>query len=161
MDTTIDRRKDKRAPLASCQAVEMSMRGNRGKNTSPELLLRKKLFYFGIRGYRLHWKLPGKPDITFVRKKICIFIHGCFWHRCPHCDLSPPKTNTEYWSEKFRRNRERDLKNVSLLKNEGWNVVIVWECKLKKQTAKALDKILAFLQSTSIKPTDSSKVLEV
>lgn len=157
----IDSRKDKRSPIASSEAIKKSMQGNRGKNTSPEILLRKQLFSKGIRGYRLHWKLPGKPDITFLKKKICIFVHGCFWHRCPHCKLSVPRTNPKYWKEKFHRNKERDVKNTNKLKSEGWNIIVVWECKLKRQTDKSLKKIIIFLNSISGKQISSSKILEI
>jgi len=85
------------------------MKGNKAKNTKPELLLRKALCSTGIRGYSLNWKkVPGKPDIAFPGKKIAIFVNGCFWHRCPICDLPLPKTNIEFWKNKFIRNVERD-----------------------------------------------------
>ena len=101
----------------------------RSKNTSPELILRKLLFSKGYR-FRIHYKLPGKPDIVFPKKKIAIFVHGCFWHGhgCKIDHLS--KTNSEFWNVKIKNNKARDRKVVSLLRNEGWKVLIFWECKL-------------------------------
>ena len=81
------------------------MSANRAKDTKPELLLRQALWQSGHRGYRLHHKkIPGRPDITFVGKKVAIFVHGCFWHRCPKCAYTLPKNNTAFWQAKFDRN---------------------------------------------------------
>lgn len=138
----IDTRKDRRSPMASSLAVKKSMQGNKGKNTNPEIELRKRLFAYGLRGYRLHWNLPGKPDIAFVGKKVCIFLHGCFWHRCPYCKLSMPKTNIEYWQKKFKKNQIRDLRNIEDLKNDGWKIYVIWECQLNAKSKSALDEII-------------------
>jgi DNA mismatch endonuclease (patch repair protein) len=128
------KKRDKRSPPASSESVKKCMQGNKNRNTSPELLLRKKLFSAGIRGYRLHWKIQGNPDVAFVGKKICIFIHGCFWHRCPHCNLPIPKINTSFWLKKFERNLNRDKRNLKLLSDLGWKPIIIWECQLKKRS---------------------------
>ncbi len=105
----------------------------RAKNTKPEMILRKLLWLCGLRGYRLHAKLPGRPDITFVKKKLVVFVDGCFWHSCPHCsDGRAPKSNTGYWTEKRRLNRERDLRTTSKLENAGWTVLRLWEHELNR-----------------------------
>jgi len=110
------------------------MQGNKSKDTKPELTVRKLLREAGLPGYRLQWKkAPGRPDIAFPGRKIAIFVNGCFWHRCPICDLSIPKTNYEYWNEKFQRNVERDKTKIEELEKDGWKVLIVWECELKNE----------------------------
>jgi DNA mismatch endonuclease (patch repair protein) len=103
----------------------------RGKDTRPELALRKILHSLGLR-YRLHGVgLIGKPDIVFSRYKTVIFVHGCFWHRHAGCSIATtPKTNTSFWIEKFNKNVLRDARVVSALENLGWKVIIVWECEL-------------------------------
>lgn len=108
------------------------MSGIRGKNTVPEMLVRRFLHARGYR-YRVHRKdLPGKPDLVLPRLKVCIFVHGCFWHRHPGCVYATtPKTRPEFWSEKFQKNVRRDLANIDALEAAGWNVLIVWECHLK------------------------------
>lgn len=105
----------------------------RSKNTRPELLVRSYLFKVGFR-FRLHDKnLPGKPDIILPKYKTIIFVHGCFWHGHPGCRHAvSPKSNTKYWSAKLSGNSIRDVKNQESLKNLGWNVIVIWECYLKK-----------------------------
>ena len=124
--------RDKRSPRPTSEAISKTMRGNKGKDTKPELLLRKALREAGHSGYRLHWKkAPGKPDICYPGRRLAIFVHGCFWHRCPDCDLPMPKSNVEFWEEKFRRNKERDVENLVELEKTGWKVLTFWECQLK------------------------------
>ena len=103
----------------------------KGKNTKPELLVRKWLFQNGFR-YRLHdAKLPGKPDIVLPKYKTVVFINGCFWHRHEGCKrANTPVSKVEYWTKKFESNVGRDKRNHSELKALGWQVLIVWECKL-------------------------------
>jgi len=104
----------------------------RGKNTKPEIAVRKMLHAAGFR-FRLHVrKLPGKPDIVLPKWKTAIFVHGCFWHRhegCVRC--TTPTNNREYWIEKFRRNMERDEQHRDALVTLGWNVIVIWECNVK------------------------------
>ena len=121
----------------------------KGKNTKPELAVRKWLWANGYR-YRLHKKdLPGKPDIVFSGRKKVIFIHGCFWHKhdCGH--FSWPKTNTEFWKKKIMKNVSRDIRNKELLKSLGWDVLTVWECSLKKNEPEIYAKITAFLKKAT------------
>lgn len=126
------------------EAVRKAMQGNKGKDTKPELILRRKLREAGLNGYRLHWKVPGKPDIAWPGKKVAIFVNGCFWHRCPRCNLPMPKSNVEYWVIKFDRNVERDAENIQALKDAGWKIHIVWECQLKKNS---IDETMGELMS--------------
>ena len=123
------------SPPASSANARATMRANKGKNTKPELIVRKMLRDAGHPGYRLHWTIRDKdgrvickPDICYPGKKISIFVHGCFWHRCPRCALELPKSNVDYWSEKFERNVERDRRKEAALLDRGWRVHTIWEC---------------------------------
>ena len=111
-----------------------NMSAIKGKNTSPEIVVRKALFARGFR-YRLHVAgLPGKPDLVLPKFKTVIFINGCFWHRHEGCKYAAtPKSNSDFWVKKFAGNVERDTQNVAKLKALGWNIVIVWECEFKKK----------------------------
>ena len=102
-------------------------------STKPELLLRKSLWRLGFR-YRVNDKrLPGKPDIVLPKFRTVIFVHGCFWHGHKDCkNYTVPKTNTDFWTAKIARNRQRDQDTWRQLEAKGWAVVIVWECELKK-----------------------------
>lgn len=114
-------------------ATRHTMQANKSKNTKPELAVRQALRTAGLPGYRLHWKkAPGKPDVCYPGRRVAIFVNGCFWHRCPHCHLRLPKTNRDFWRAKFERNRARDSRDNALLVQDGWTVVVVWECQLKK-----------------------------
>ncbi len=103
------------------------------KDTVPELTLRKALFRDGFR-YRVGVKsLPGTPDIVLAQYRTAVFVNGCFWHGHKGCkSYSIPSSNREYWEEKIRRNRERDLRVAAMLESIGWNVLTVWECELKR-----------------------------
>jgi DNA mismatch endonuclease (patch repair protein) len=134
-------------PEPSSDAVSRSMKGNRGKNTGPELQLRALLRAAGYPGYRLHWKkAPGHPDIAYPGRKVAIFVNGCFWHRCPHCQPAEPKSHSAYWRRKFELNRERDNRKQRELEEAGWTVVTVWECQLQQDSAGALTVLTALLR---------------
>lgn len=102
-----------------------------GKNTKPEIIVRKYLYSRGIR-YRLHTKLPGKPDIVIKSKGIVIFVNGCFWHahNCPAFRL--PKTRSDFWKTKIEANKARDIRNEEALNKSGWRVLTIWECELNE-----------------------------
>lgn len=102
-------------------------------STKPELKLRRALWHLGFR-YRVNDKrLPGRPDIVLPKYRTAIFVHGCFWHGHKDCKYyTVPKTNTEFWVAKVARNQERDQEVWRKLEAKGWNVIIVWECQLKK-----------------------------
>jgi DNA mismatch endonuclease (patch repair protein) len=103
----------------------------RGKDTRPELALRKVLHGLGLR-YRLHGAgLAGKPDLVFARYKTVVFVHGCFWHRHGGCNIATtPKSNTPFWVGKFEKNVARDARVARILEEAGWKVLVVWECEL-------------------------------
>jgi DNA mismatch endonuclease, patch repair protein len=134
--------RDGRAPIPKKEKTSEIMSAIKGKNTKPEIMLRKSLFENNIRGYRIHWKkAPGNPDICFPGRKIAIFVHGCFWHRCPHCNLHIPKSHSEYWTNKFNKNIERDIRHQNELKQLGWRFLIFWECQIKKNLSDCVCKI--------------------
>lgn len=131
----------------------------KGKNTKPELLVRKFLFSRGFR-YRLnHPRLPGHPDIVLRKYRTVIFVNGCFWHghqRCKYFVL--PKSNVEFWQNKIERNRLRDVEEQHQLASMGWHCITIWECQLKpkvrQQTLNALEYTLShiFLEDRRVKP---------
>lgn len=124
---------DPRNPAPSSEAVRRSMQGNKGKDTGPELLLRKALWAAGVRGYRLHRRIEGvRPDLVFGKAKVAVFVHGCFWHRCPHCKPVLPKRNREFWRAKFSANQLRDRVKAARLRSAGWSVNVLWECRISQ-----------------------------
>lgn len=107
----------------------------RSKDTSPEIALRHELHGLGLR-YRLNnSRLPGKPDLVFPRYRAVVFVHGCFWHRHPGCNIATtPKSNTDFWQAKFDRNVARDRRVATELRELGWRVFTAWECDLQSKT---------------------------
>lgn len=120
----------------------------RGRDTKPELAVRRLVHGLGYR-YRLHRKdLPGKPDLVFAGRRAVILVHGCFWHRHPDpaCKLARmPKSRLEFWEPKLASNRERDLAVEQRLNESGWRVLTVWECELRDPEAVAA-KVRDFLR---------------
>lgn len=107
----------------------------KSKDTKPEIVVRSFLHHKGFR-FRLHVKgLPGHPDIVLPKYKTVVEVRGCFWHRHQGCKAATmPSSNQAYWTEKFRRNVERDRKNAVALRKMGWRVIVVWECQLRKKS---------------------------
>lgn len=108
------------------------MRAVRGKDTAPELLVRKAAHKLGLR-FRLHAQfLPGKPDLVFRKWRTVVFVNGCFWHRHSGCKkASTPKTNVAFWQKKFSDNERRDEANYRQLTELGWRVVVLWQCQVR------------------------------
>lgn len=115
------------------------------KNTKPEILVRKFLWWHGFR-YRLNNpRLPGHPDIVLRKYRTCIFVNGCFWHGHEGCKyFVMPRTNTAFWEKKINRNRERDKEEQKRLAEMGWHVIVVWECELKPDKREKTLTSLAF-----------------
>ena len=142
----------------SPQQRHNNMAAIHGKDTKPEMVVRKWLWRHGYR-YRLnHPRLPGKPDIVMRKYRTCIFVNGCFWHGHEGCRYyTIPKTNTEFWVNKVKRNKERDVKVQHELAAMGWHSITIWECELKPKVrektleslAYTLNKI--FLQDRTVK----------
>ena len=129
-----------------------NMAAIRGKDTKPEIIVRKGLWRIGFR-YRLnHKRLPGHPDLVLKKYRTCIFVNGCFWHghnvditifeNSDCCKI--PKTNREFWIEKIRRNKARDIEEQKRLAEMGWHCITVWECELKPSKREATLKSLAY-----------------
>lgn len=118
------------------------MRANRRRNTGPELALRAALRAAGLLGYRVDLKgVPGRPDIAFTRHKLAVFVHGCFWHRCPSCRLELPKSNRAFWRHKFEANQERDERKRLGLEAIGWGVLEIWECEIERDLARCVARV--------------------
>lgn len=113
------------------QATRSRMMGRiRGKDTKPELTVRRVAHRLGYR-YRLHRaELPGRPDLVFPGRRKVVFVHGCYWHRHPGCRFAySPKSNVEFWTQKFENNVRRDLAALTRLRDSGWAPLIIWECE--------------------------------
>lgn len=107
----------------------------KSKNTAPELVVRSVLHSLGLR-FRIHQRdLPGHPDVVLKRHRTVIFVHGCFWHGHGCRRGRPPSTRQDFWIPKLKRNRDRDLEQVTELKKRGWRVLLIWECEVKDQSA--------------------------
>jgi DNA mismatch endonuclease (patch repair protein) len=122
----------------------------RGRDTGPEMAVRRLLWALGFR-YRTHAKdLPGRPDIVFRSERIAIFVHGCFWHR-HDCGLAySPKSRPEFWARKFEGNLRRDSAAQQALRSAGWRVMVIWECQTKRPVLLAR-RLTRFIQRSSRK----------
>lgn len=122
----------------------------RGKDTRPELVLRRAIHASGLR-YRLHGrKIPGSPDLVFPKYGAVVFVHGCFWHQHAGCKSAHiPKSNSEFWDLKFKLNKERDRRNARELRVLGWRVAVVWECQVADaaSTRRTVARVHKFLTS--------------
>ena len=114
----------------------------KGKETKIEVKVRSYLFKNGFRFRKNDKRLPGKPDVVLPKYKTVIFIHGCFWHRHQGCKLTTtPKTRTEFWINKFKKNVENDKKHQRELEEAGWKVLIIWECEIEKKFEETMTNI--------------------
>lgn len=131
----------------------------RGRDTKPELLVRKALHSKGFR-YRINVRsLPGTPDIVLPKHRVVIFVHGCFWHRhsCPLFKI--PKTRTDFWLEKIDQNVKRDFNNQEKLLASGWRIAVIWECILTGPYRQERDNVIGQLTNWIVDP--SKVVLEL
>jgi DNA mismatch endonuclease (patch repair protein) len=121
------------ADVHSKETRSYNMSRIRSSNTKPEELVRKYLFSRGLRYRKNDKRYPGKPDMIFPKYRTAVFVNGCFWHKHIGCRwFVLPKSNTEFWETKLENNRQRDERNIARLRADGWNVIVVWECELKK-----------------------------
>ena len=116
----------------------------RSRDTQIEIRLRQALWALGVRGYRVHYSLFGKPDVVFTRQHVAVFIDGCFWHRCPKC-FRMPKTRTEYWEPKITKNTARDEEVNRRLQENGWTVIRIWEHEIEHELALCVERIVTIL----------------
>lgn len=119
-----------------------NMQAIKSTNTSIELLVRKTLHQCGFR-FRLYCKdLPGRPDLVLKKYNSVVFINGCYWHQHDNCRFAAkPKTNSSFWINKLEKNKKRDLKNNAELETLGWNVIVIWECELKKDSYETINRL--------------------
>ena len=122
--------------IVDSQRRSEMMAGIKGRDTTPEIVVRRIAHGLGFR-FRLYRKdLPGRPDISFPRHRVVVFVHGCFWHRHDGCKYAyTPKTRVPFWTEKFSQNVARDRRNKELLRHLGWRVHVIWECETRDKTA--------------------------
>lgn len=126
----------------------------KGKDTKPEMIVRKYLFSRGLRFRIQVRKLPGNPDIVLPKYKTVIFVDGCFWHGHEGCKyFKMPKSNVEFWQNKIERNIARDIRNEAELKALGWRVIRIWECEFKAVSGR--DEYLSHLYDRIVKPIQS------
>lgn len=135
-----------------------------GRDTGPEMIVRRFLWGQGFRYLHNTSRLPGHPDVVLRKYRMCVFIHGCFWHGHEGCRYyRVPKTNTEFWKEKVRRNQERDQRVKQELRAMGWRCMTIWECELKpgrrQQTLESLAYTLSrlYLDDRGALPTDGRR----
>ncbi|MFH0984498.1 MAG: very short patch repair endonuclease [Candidatus Omnitrophota bacterium] len=125
----------------------------KGKNTKPEILMRQILRRLGYRYHLRSKHLPGKPDIILPRRKLAIFVHGCFWHYHGRCrEGRIPSTRRSYWKPKLLANRDRDAKKRSELKKLGWKILTVWECQIEKKPEAIVGKLTKVIYGRKFKP---------
>lgn len=134
------------ADIVDAATRSRMMSGIRGKNTAPEMAVRRFLHALGIR-YRLHVNnLPGKPDIVLPKYRTVIFVHGCFWHQHPGCrNAVIPKSNVSFWEDKLRSNTARDARHQAALADAGWRAIVIWECQ--STDVSHLSKLVSVLYS--------------
>jgi DNA mismatch endonuclease (patch repair protein) len=128
----------------------------RNKDTKPETAVRQYLFSKGFRFRKNDKRYPGKPDVVLPKYRSVIFVHGCFWHHHEGCkNATTPKSNTEFWLQKFARNQANDKKHEEQLVQQGWNVITLWECELEKDFEGTMEKVIKNLQDNLKKQTGS------
>lgn len=142
-----------RAPRPKTAGRARIMQSIKSANTRPELALRTVLRAAGLSGYRVNLQgLPGRPDVAFTRQKLAVFVHGCFWHRCPNCHPHEPRTHVGYWRAKFIANQKRDDARVRALGSLGWEVLEIWECELRDNPAACATRVVRALGAEAVEP---------
>jgi DNA mismatch endonuclease (patch repair protein) len=136
-------------PHASSYSALRTMQSNRSVSAL-EVRFRKALWESGVRGYRLHASLPGRPDVVFPRSRVAVFVNGCFWHRCPKGHLPSPKANKEFWRRKLDDNVRRDRAAIAALTDAGWSVLTFWECDLRVDMNPAVSQVRRGIETGSV-----------
>lgn len=138
---------DPRNPAPTSLATRAIMLANRGRDTALELAFRRAIRERGVRGYRLNARTPaGRPDLVFARSRLAVFVHGCFWHRCPECRYPLPRSHRRFWIAKFRRNRARDRARRRTLEALGWTVLEIWGHEIDRTPERAASKVVSALR---------------
>ncbi|MCX6359841.1 MAG: very short patch repair endonuclease [Armatimonadetes bacterium] len=141
-------RRDRRETFIVAEGTRKSMRSNKSRDTSIEMLVRRAAWAAGMRGYRVHSRLViGRPDMVFSRYKVAVFIHGCYWHGCQSCGRGRiPKTNVSYWTEKIAANQARDRYVAEQLSAQGYRIVVLWECEVLGDLPACVGRLRALLR---------------
>lgn len=122
--------------IVNSETRSRMMAGIKGRDTRPEIAVRRYLHAAGLRFRVNDRRLPGTPDLVFRRWRVAVFVHGCFWHRHPGCPYTTtPATRAEFWSTKFNANMERDDRNLAALESLGWSALVIWECESRSESA--------------------------
>ena len=144
-----------KTPKASTLNALRTMRSTKPADTGPERRFRAALRAANLRGYRLNMVgLPGRPDVAFTRHKLAVFVHGCFWHLCPHCKPATPKRNARFWKAKLEGNVQRDERKRSELERRGWTVMEVWECQLERDAHRCASRVTSWLSRRRVAAAD-------
>lgn len=142
--------RDRRSPKPKDAATSAMMSRIKARDTTPERRLRAALRAAGLVGYRLHHAgAPGRPDVAFTGARVAVFVHGCFWHVCPHCRRRDPRHNVAFWKAKLEANRLRDQRKAAALRRQGWSVITVWECRLRSDADPQVRRIARMLARRS------------
>jgi DNA mismatch endonuclease (patch repair protein) len=136
------------------------MQANR-RTSRRELELRSAVRRTGAGGYRVHSKLPGRPDLAFPGVRLAVFLHGCFWHRCPSCDLPVPKANREFWEAKFAQNVARDVRVVAELRALGWDSMVIWEHEVRRGADGAAATVIDAIGARRVGRAPLSRTVEL
>jgi DNA mismatch endonuclease, patch repair protein len=128
------------------------MRANR-RVSALETSFRKALWAQGARGFRRGDSLSGRPDLVFTRLRLAVFVHGCYWHRCPSCNLPWPKANSDFWAEKLQANQRRDVEVSERLARDGWAVEVIWEHDLRRDMQAAAARLANYVKDKRLAVT--------
>ena len=138
-------------PPPTSPATARSMKSNRGRDTGPELRLRKALRDAGLRTFKTNFTgAPGRPDIAFPSARVAVMLYGDFWHRCPRHRLPLPKAHRDFWRRKFALNKSRDSRKRAALRTEGWEVVELWECEVRDALPSSVAKVAAAVRERTL-----------
>ncbi len=124
-----------------------------------EIAFRRALWHQGVRGYRLHESLPGRPDVVFSRLRLAVFVNGCFWHQCPTCQPPQPRANAGFWKEKLTSNVERDARVLEVLTRMGWEVLVVWEHEIRPDPIPRAVELAAYIAERRRATIDAGQVV--
>lgn len=138
--------RDSRSPTPLNEKTSRVMSANHPKGTSPEILMVSTLSSLGVASFAQNVKVADvNVDVVFMQQHVAVFIHGCYWHRCPHCQTRSPQHNRDFWLRKFAANQRRDRRNVRRIRSLGWSVFSVWECRLKQSPVREAARIVRAL----------------
>ena len=143
------------SPEASSYNARRTMQANK-RVSMTEMRLRKAVWRSGGR-YRVQSRLPGRPDLAFTASRVAVFVHGCFWHRCPTCQLPAPRANGDFWAVKFNRNIQRDAEAVRDLQRLGWRAITIWEHEIRADVDGAALRVVESVRRARVRAPEESR----